>query len=98
MVDKYMNGSDVELLWRKIKKLLDKKTVTNADDSIQLTDNKIAVKISASEGNALQLQSGKGLYVPSSGVMHKLTFGADQQYVYDGSTDVTVPVYLGNIE
>lgn len=26
---------------------------------------------------------------------HKLTFGADQAYVYDGSADVTVPVYTG---
>ncbi len=29
--------------------------------------------------------------------MHKLTFGADQEYVYDGSEDVTVPVYMGTI-
>ena len=26
---------------------------------------------------------------------HKLTFGAGQQYMFDGSEDVTVPVYLG---
>lgn len=26
---------------------------------------------------------------------HKLIFGADQQYVFDGSEDVTVPVYRG---
>lgn len=28
---------------------------------------------------------------------HRLTFGADQAYVYDGSADVTVPVYTGSI-
>lgn len=28
-------------------------------------------------------------------VAHKLTFGAGQQYVFDGSEDVTVPVYTG---
>lgn len=28
---------------------------------------------------------------------HKLTFGANQAYVYDGSADVTVPVYTGSI-
>ena len=28
--------------------------------------------------------------------LHKLTFGADQAYVYDGSQDVTVPVYMGS--
>ena len=33
----------------------------------------------------------------STGHLHKLTFGADQAYVYDGSQDVTVPVYLGTI-
>lgn len=27
---------------------------------------------------------------------HKLTFGAGQTYVYDGSADVTVPVYTGS--
>lgn len=26
---------------------------------------------------------------------HALTFGADQAYIYDGSADVTVPVYTG---
>ena len=30
-------------------------------------------------------------------VNHTLTFGADQTYVYDGSADVTVPVYMGEI-
>jgi len=30
--------------------------------------------------------------------LHKLTFGAGQEYVYDGSEDVTVPVYLGNVD
>ena len=29
--------------------------------------------------------------------LHKLTFGADKAYVYDGSEDVTVPVYMGAI-
>lgn len=28
---------------------------------------------------------------------HKLTFGAGETYVYDGSEDVTVPVYTGVI-
>ena len=28
-------------------------------------------------------------------VAHRLTFGAGQQYVFDGSEDVTVPVYTG---
>ncbi len=31
-------------------------------------------------------------------VEHKLTFGAGQVYQYDGSADVTVPVYTGEYE
>lgn len=96
MTDKYLNGSDVELLWRKIKTLLDKNTITNADDSITVKDGKIAVKISASENNNLELKPGEGLFVKSTGKMHKLTFGeGSKSYVYDGSEDVTVPVYTG---
>lgn len=30
-------------------------------------------------------------------VAHTLTFGANQQFVYDGSEDVVVPVYTGSI-
>lgn len=30
-------------------------------------------------------------------VSHKLTFGAGQAFVYDGSEDVTVPVYTGTL-
>lgn len=35
--------------------------------------------------------------VPDENVVlsHKLTFGAGQEYVFDGSEDVTVPVYTG---
>lgn len=39
------------------------------------------------------LPTGEG---GSIGVLsHKLTFGAGGQYVFDGSKDVTVPVYTG---
>ena len=31
----------------------------------------------------------------SQGLPHTLTFGSSQNYVYDGSQDVTVPVYTG---
>ena len=31
----------------------------------------------------------------SPGTMHKLRFGMNQVYEYDGSADVTVPVYMG---
>lgn len=98
MAEKYLDYSGTDLLWKKILKLFDKKLekVESFNDSIKVTDsNKISVNISESENNLLQLIPGEGLYVRSSGVMHKLTFGADQEYVYDGTKDVTVPVYTG---
>ena len=97
MADKYLNKSDVELLWRKIIKLISKAEVTNADDSITISEGKIAVKISASENNLLELKPGDGLYVRSTpGRMHTLTFGVgSHSYSYDGSEDVNVPVYTG---
>ncbi len=33
--------------------------------------------------------------ITTSKLKHKLTFGANQEYVFDGSEDVTVPVYTG---
>lgn len=30
--------------------------------------------------------------------LHKLKFGDGQEYVYDGSEDVTVPVYTGDVD
>ena len=33
----------------------------------------------------------------SQGLPHTLTFGSNQNYVYNGSADVTVPVYSGVI-
>lgn len=101
MAEKYLDYSGTDLLWKKILSLLDRKidNIVNADDSIEVTNkNEIAVNISASEDNILQLKPGEGLYVKgsSAGRMHKLTFGSDKNYVYDGSEDVTVPVYGGN--
>lgn len=34
--------------------------------------------------------------IVASKVKHKLTFGMGEVYQYDGSTDVTVPVYTGH--
>lgn len=79
-------------------------SVTNHDDSVEVFDDReIAVKLSNAEGNILQVKTDEGeegLYVPTSQPvrMHKLTFGADQAYVYDGSEDVTVPVYDGTVD
>ena len=60
-------------------------------------------KISQAEGNILQLKTGEGeegLFVPPCAppVLHKLRFGADQVYEYDGTQDVTVPVYMGEVD
>ena len=79
-------------------------SVTNRDDSVEVSNGReIAAKISNAEGNVLQVKTDEGeegLYVPATQPvrMHKLTFGADKEYVYDGSEDVTVPVYDGTVD
>lgn len=38
------------------------------------------------------------IYITDNVILpHKLTFGAGGAFVYDGSEDVTVPVYTGSI-
>ena len=96
MAEKYLDKSGVELLWLKIKQLTDKKLekVENADSSIQVIDkNKISVRVSTSEGNLLSVKQD-GLYSERP-ALHKLIFGSDKQYVYDGTEDVTVNTYDG---
>jgi len=99
-INRYLDYSGTYELWRRIVKLCDKKleSVTPKDDSIVVTDkNKISVKISKAKNNLIKLKAGEGLCVDSL-MNHKLTFGADQEYVYDGSEDVTVPVYTGKTD
>ena len=48
-----------------------------------------------SSTDALYYWNGQYKPMKSGAVLHKLTFGADQEYVFDGSEDVTVPVYMG---
>lgn len=96
MADKFLDYSGVELLWQKIKQLTDKKLerVEAGDASVSVKDNnKVAVQISKSENNLLGLKQD-GLY-SARPVLNKLTFGADKAYTYDGTEDVTVPVYQG---
>jgi hypothetical protein len=98
---KFLDYSGTELLWEKIIKLINKKpdNIESYDDSITVTDgNKIAVKVSEAGNNLLEVVPGEGLYVhPSGQKLHKLTFGSNQDYVYDGSEDVYVPVYNGQV-
>lgn len=97
MAEKYLDYSGTDLLWRKIIKLLNRKQdrFVAKDDSILLSNNEISVRISASENNLLTLIPGEGLYAQAPSKMHKLTFGAGGEFVYDGSEDITVPVYDG---
>ena len=103
--EKYLDYEGVEQFWDRIKRRYDNKleSVTNRDDSIKVTNKReIAVQISDEEDNMLRLMADygkkKGLYVPPVKSMpHKLTFGAGEEFVYDGSEDITVPVYLGEI-
>lgn len=92
---KYLDYSGVETLWQKIRKRYDKKieSVTNIDSSIEVKNSReIGVKVSSAEGNLLGVKQGLFVKAPT---LHKLTFGANKEYVYDGTEDVTVPVYDG---
>lgn len=96
--NKYLDYAGTESLWKRFLSRLDKKldSVTNHDDSIEVTSGReIAAKVSVSDGNVLEVKQGQegGLYVPKN---HVLTFGAGQAYTYDGTKDVTVPVYPGD--
>lgn len=96
----WLDYSGAEILWKKICRRYDKKidSVANHDESIKVKDGReISVKISAAEKNKLSLNKEKGkegLYVPPQS---KLIFGSDKKYVYDGTEDITVPVYKGEI-
>ena len=93
---RFLDYAGVETLWDKIRKRYDKKldSVTGRDDSVEVTSGReISVKVSSAEGN--QLKVDQRLLVPA---LHKLTFGAGQEFVYDGTRDITVPVYDGEYE
>ena len=71
----------------------------NSKDLFPSIGTKDRLYIDTSE-NAMYYWKDSGGYTKlagSIGSMHKLTFGADQEYVYDGSKDVTVPVYMGSV-
>lgn len=104
--NKYFGKQNLQKVWDQIMHLLDRKleSVINYDNSVQVTNKRmISAKISDAEGNALKVNNfpgEQGLYVsdkPKS-LRHKLTFGADEEYIFDGSEDITVPVYKGDID
>lgn len=96
MENKFLDKSGVELLWKKIKQLTDKKLeeIKSNDNAISIIDkNKISINVSTSENNLLSIKQD-GLYAERP-VLHKLIFGSDKQYVYDGTQDVVVETYDG---
>jgi len=102
---RFLDSIGVRQLWERITQRYDSKldSIEADDSSVSIKNkNRIKVKISKADDNVLQLkhkQGEEGLYVPSSPKNHKLTFGvAEKQYVYDGSEDVTVPVYTGDVD
>lgn len=98
VLSKYVSYDKLERFWQRITQRYDKKldSVTNSDDTVEvLFGREIAVKVSPKKGNLLKIEKGKGLVVDP---LHTLTFGADQNYTYDGTEDVTVPVYQGSVD
>jgi hypothetical protein len=97
ILSKFVSYKGLEQFWKRITQRYDKKldSVTNTDDSIQVNSGReISARVSSTQDNLLSVEKGKGLYVKMP-VLHKLTFGADKEYTYDGTEDVTVPVYNG---
>ena len=93
MENKWLDSKGLKHLWEKITALISQKidSVQARDRSIEVRNKReISVKISEESTNAVQLKDG--LYVPKN---HKLTLG---EVVYDGSKDVSVPVYDGTYE
>jgi len=98
VLSKYGSYDKLERFWQRITQRYDKKldSVTNSDDTVEvLYGREIAVKVSPRKGNLLKVDKGKGLVVDP---LHTLTFGSDQNYTYDGTKDVTVPVYQGSVD
>ena len=104
--NKYFGKRNLKRVWDQFKHLLDRKleSVINYDNSIKVTNKRtISARISSAEGNALKVNNfpgEQGLFVsdkPKS-LQHKLTFGADEKYIFDGSEDITVPVYKGDVD
>lgn len=98
ILNKFVSYAGLERFWQRITQRYDRKldSVTNKDETIEVKDGReISVRVSSNKNNILGIDKDKGLYVAK---MHKLTFGSDQAYTYDGTEDVTVPVYGGDYD
>ena len=94
-IKKFATYEAIERLWLRITQRYDKKldSVANGDETITVSSGRvISVRVSSRKDNILQVDKHKGLFVPKN---KKLTFGSDKNYVYDGTEDITVPVYNG---
>ena len=93
LIKRFVDYAGLERFWQRITDKYDKKldSVTNKNSTIKVTNSlEIEVKVSPAEDNLLVVN--QGLFVPKN---HKLTFGLDKAYEYDGTKDVEVPVYDG---
>lgn len=103
--------NDTEENWNKAVNFIPKKgelIIYNADSSNQINDNARPfprLKVGDGITNVIALPffdagSINGMTsetLVAQRTSHTLTFGAGQQYKFDGSQDVTVPVYTGTI-
>lgn len=103
--------NDTEENWNKAINFIPKKgelIIYNAESSNQINDNARPfprLKVGDGITNVIALPffdagSINGMTsetLVAQRTSHTLTFGAGQQYKFDGSQDVTVPVYTGTI-
>ena len=102
--NKWADYVNLEWFWDRIRKRYDKKldrVIPHNESILVEANNRVAVQISPESDNTLQLKTEngkKGLYVAPVKSLHRLIFGAREEFVYDGSEDVTVPVYQGKYD
>lgn len=89
--------NDIEANWNKAVNFIPLKgeiIIYSIDESHPFSRLKVGDGITTVI-NLPFINSLSGDDIAISKLNHKLTFGANQEYVFDGSEDVTVPVYTG---
>lgn len=96
--------NDTEANWKRAKNfspLQGEVIIYSADDTHPFCRLKVGDGVTnVNDLPFIDAQTINGVDINSlvaSRLAHTLTFGANEEYVFDGTRDVTVPVYMGTI-